>query len=178
LPQGPHLLLVNHCSYFDALVLCTALPPRAAYSFVAKREFVEQALIHAFLRALGTLFVERFDASRSVEDVEEIVAALGHGQNVVIFPEGTFSREAGLKPLRMGAFVAAARAGVPVLVSGLRGTRAVLRDRTWLPRRGAITFELGPLLAPAGSDWVAAVRLRDATRQAMLRLCGEHDLER
>ena len=178
LPQGPHLLLVNHCSYFDALVLCTALPPRAAYSFVAKREFVEQALIHAFLRALGTLFVERFDASRSVEDVEEIVAALGRGQNVVIFPEGTFSREAGLKPLRMGAFVAAARAGVPVLVSGLRGTRAVLRDRTWLPRRGAITFELGPLLAPAGSDWVAAVRLRDATRQAMLRLCGEHDLER
>jgi 1-acyl-sn-glycerol-3-phosphate acyltransferase len=122
LPQGPHLLLVNHCSYFDALVLCAALPPAAAYSFVAKREFVDQALIHAFLRALGTLFVERFEASKSAEDVDEIVTALRQGRRLVIFPEGTFSREAGLKPFRMGAFVAAVRAPVPVLAGGLQGT--------------------------------------------------------
>nr|MCU0812556.1 1-acyl-sn-glycerol-3-phosphate acyltransferase [Thiobacillaceae bacterium] len=178
LPAVPHLLLVNHCSYFDALVLCAALPPSAAYSFVAKREFVEQAVIHAFLRALGTLFVERFEASRSVEDVDEIVAALSRGQKVVIFPEGTFSREAGLKPFRMGAFVASARAGVPVLVGGLRGTRAVLRDRTWMPRRGEVSLAFGSLLHPTGDDWAAAVRLRDSTRQEMLRLCGEHDLDR
>lgn len=178
LPAVPHLLLVNHCSYFDALVLCAALPPSTAYSFVAKREFVEQRAIHAFLGALGTLFVERFEASRSVEDVDEIVAALRRGQKVVIFPEGTFSREAGLKPFRMGAFVASARAGVPVLVGGLRGTRAVLRDRTWMPRRGEVRLALGALLDPTGDDWAAAVRLRDSTRQEMLRLCGEHDLDR
>ncbi len=178
LPGVPHLLLVNHCSYLDSLVLCAALPPAAAYSFVAKREFVAQPLIHAFLRTLGTLFVERFEASRSVEDVDEIAAALGRGQKVVIFPEGTFSRETGLKPFRMGAFVAAVRAGVPVLVSGLRGTRAILRDRTWMPHRGPVTFEVGPLLTGESDDWAAAVRLRDSTRQAMLRLCGEHDLER
>jgi hypothetical protein len=77
---GPHLLLVNHCSYLDALVLYAVLPPSAAYSFVAKREFVEQPVIHAFLRALGTLFVERFEAARSLEDVDEIVAALGRGE--------------------------------------------------------------------------------------------------
>ncbi|KFB68990.1 AMP-binding protein [Candidatus Accumulibacter vicinus] len=175
---GPHLLLVNHCSYFDALVLCAVLPPSAAYRFVAKREFVEQPVIDAFLRALGTLFVERFEATKSLEDVDGIVAALERGEKVVIFPEGTFSREAGLKPFRMGAFVAAVRAGVPVRVSGLRGTRAVLRDRTWMPRRGPISFEVGPLLSPVGGDWAAAVRLRERTRQEMLRLCGEHDLER
>jgi 1-acyl-sn-glycerol-3-phosphate acyltransferase len=96
----------------------------------------------------------------------------------VIFPEGTFSREAGLKPFRMGAFVAAVRAGVPVLVGGLRGTRSVLRDRTWLPRRGRLSFEARAAADPKGDDWAAAVRLRDSTRQEMLRLCGEHDLER
>ena len=135
-------------------------------------------MIHAFLRALGTLFVERFEAARSLEDVDAIVAALGRGEKVVIFPEGTFSREAGLKPFRMGAFVAAVRAGVPVLISALRGTRAVLRDRTWMPRHGQLRFEFGPLLSPDGSDWAAAVRLRERTRPEMLRLCGEHDLER
>jgi len=178
LPAVPHLLLVNHCSYLDALALCAALPPSPAYGFVAKRELVEQPAIHAFLSALGTLFVERFAASRSAEDVDEIAAALRQGQNLVIFPEGTFSREAGLKPFRMGAFVAAARAGTPVLVAGLCGSRRMLRDQTWMLRRGRLALAFGPLLAPAGDDWAAAVALRDAGRKEMLSLCGEHDLER
>ena len=178
LPAVPHLLLVNHCSYLDALALCAALPPSQAYGFVAKRELVEQPAIHAFLSALGTLFVERFAASRSAEDVDEIAAALRQGQNLVIFPEGTFSREAGLKPFRMGAFVAAARAGTPVLVAGLCGSRRMLRDQTWMLRRGRLALAFGPLLAPAGDDWAAAVALRDAARKEMLSLCGEHDLER
>jgi 1-acyl-sn-glycerol-3-phosphate acyltransferase len=178
LPETAHVLLVNHCSYVDALVLYAALPPRLGHIFVAKREFVEQPAMHAFLRGLGTLFVERFEASKSAQDVEEIVAALRRGAKLVIFPEGTFSREAGLKPFRMGAFVAAARADVPMVVAGLRGTRLVLRDRTWMPRFGQMHFEVGKEFLPGGSDWTAAVRLRDATRSEMLRLCGEHDLAR
>ena len=176
LPESAHLLLANHCSYFDVLVLYAMLPPRLNYIFVAKREFVEQPRMHAFLRGLGTLFVERFEASKCAEDVEAVVAALRRGENLVIFPEGTFSREAGLKPFRMGAFVAAARAGVPMVVSGLRGTRLVLRDMTWMPRFGQMQFEIGETFLPDGNDWRAAVALRDATRQEMLRLCGEHDL--
>ena len=176
LPESAHLLLANHCSYFDVLVLYATLPPRLNYIFVAKREFVEQPRMHAFLRGLGTLFVERFEASKSAEDVEAVVAALRRGENLVIFPEGTFSREAGLKPFRMGAFVAATRAGVPMVVSGLRGTRLVLRDMTWMPRFGQMQFEIGETFLPGGNDWSAAVSLRDATRKEMLRLCGEHDL--
>ncbi|TXI77889.1 MAG: 1-acyl-sn-glycerol-3-phosphate acyltransferase, partial [Dokdonella sp.] len=169
---------VNHGSYLDALVLCAALPPEAAYAFVAKREFVAQPAIYAFLRQLDTLFVERHEASRSVEDVAALVAGLTAGRKLVIFPEGTFSREAGLKPFHMGAFVSAARTGVPVLPCALRGTRSVLRDRTWLPRRGNLAVALGEPLFPEGTDWAAAVCLRDTARSAVLALCGEHDLAR
>lgn len=178
LPSKSHLLLVNHCSYLDGLVLCAVLPPDRRYRFVAKREFVDQPWVHRFLRALGTLFVERFAATKGAEDVAEIVAALQRGEKFVLFPEGTFSREAGLKPFRMGAFVAAVRAGVPVVAAGLQGTRQVLRDRSWLPRYGKIGFTLGPLLNPTGDDWRAAIALRDEARREMLRLSGEHDLDR
>ncbi|MCL4681907.1 MAG: AMP-binding protein [Rhodocyclaceae bacterium] len=174
LPRGPHLLLVNHTSYFDPLVLYAALPPD--YAFVAKRELVRQPFLHAVLRGLGTLFVERYEAAKSAEDVEEAVAALAGGQCLAVFPEGTFSREAGLKPFRMGAFVAAARTGVPVAVAGLRGSRAILRDKTWQPRHGRPEFEVGAVLRAQGQDWAAAVRLREAVRAEMLRLSGEHDL--
>jgi acyl carrier protein len=176
LPESAHLLLANHSSYFDVLVLYAMLPPQLDYIFVAKREFVEQPRMHTFLCGLGTLFVERFEASKSAEDVEAVVSALRRGENLVIFPEGTFSREAGLKPFRMGAFVAAARAGVPMVVSGLRGTRLVLRDMSWMPRFGKMQFEIGQTFLPESNDWSAAVGLRDATRAEMLRLCGEHDL--
>jgi len=176
LPGAPHLLLVNHTSYFDMIALYAVLPPARGYAFVAKRELVRQPFIHACLRGLGTLFVERYEAAKSAEDVAEIVARLGQGGSLVIFPEGTFSREAGLKPFRMGAFVAASRAGVPVAVAGLRGIRAILRDKTWQPRHGRPEFEVGAVLQADGTDWAAAVRLREAVRAEMLRLSGEHDL--
>jgi 1-acyl-sn-glycerol-3-phosphate acyltransferase len=176
LPQQPHVLLANHTSYFDVLALFAALPPQSAYAFVAKREFVDQPMIHAVLRGTGTLFVERFEAARSAGDVDEIVESLKRGQNLAMFPEGTFSRETGLKPFRMGAFVAASRAGVPVVVAGMRGTRAILRDKTWLPHHGRPELEIGAQCVPAGEGWAAAARLRDAARAEMLRLSGEHDL--
>ncbi len=176
LPDGPHLLLVNHTSYFDMIVLYAVLPPGRGYAFVAKRELVRQPFLHACLRGLGTLFVERYEAAKSAEDVAEIVARLGQGGSLVVFPEGTFSREAGLKPFRMGAFVAAARAGAPVAVAGLRGIRAILRDKTWQPRHGRPEFEVGAVLRPGGPEWADAVRLRETVRAEMLRLSGEHDL--
>jgi len=178
LPDTPHLLLCNHTSYIDTIALVATLPPRFGYAFVAKRELAQEPLLHAALRGLGALFVERYDAARSADDVSEIVAALRAGQNVVMFPEGTFSREAGLKPFRMGAFVAAARAGVPLVVAGLRGTRAMLRDKTWLPRFGWPELHIGASYTPDGDDWAAAVSLRNATRAEMLKLAGEHDLAR
>jgi 1-acyl-sn-glycerol-3-phosphate acyltransferase len=174
LPECPHVLAVNHASYLDSLILAALLPPR--YTFIAKRELVGQWVPRLFLRGLGTIFVERFDAARSAEDVEEMIAALRCGQSLAVFPEGTFSRESGLKPFRMGAFVAAARAAAPVVVAGLRGTRLMLRAGTWLPRHGCPEFALGAELRADGADWAAAVRLRDAVRAEMLRLSGEYDL--
>jgi 1-acyl-sn-glycerol-3-phosphate acyltransferase len=117
-------------------------------------------------------------ASRSLEDVDSIVAALGEGTKVVIFPEGTFSREAGPQAVSHGCF-RRRRAG--------RGTGA--GQRSARHARGStgsdldaaarsLRYEFGPLLSPDGSDWAAAVRLRERTRREMLRLCGEHDLER
>ncbi|OIR07196.1 long-chain-fatty-acid--AMP ligase FadD30 [mine drainage metagenome] len=173
LPSRPHMLLVNHASYLDVILLAAVLAP--TYSFVAKRELLARPVLRAVLQGLGVIFVERFEARQSAQDVAAMAAALQAGQSLMLFPEGTFTREAGLRPFATGGFVAACRAGVPVVVCGLRGTRAALRDESWLPRRAAIEFEVGPTLAPAGEGWAAALALSQAARSAMLPLCGEHD---
>ena len=173
LPRQPHMLLVNHASYLDAIVLSAVLPAVPGYAFAAKHEFSQQPAMRRLLRGLGALFIERSDVRRSTQDVERMAATLERGENIVVFPEGTFSREAGLKPFHSGAFMAAAKAAAPIAIAGLRGTRAALRAGTWWPHRSHIEFELAQPLIASGSDWSAAARLNAAARAEMARLCGE-----
>ncbi len=171
---APCVIAANHASYLDGVVLVAALP--RPFGFVAKGELKAKAIPRIFLRRLGAEFVERFDRQRGVEDVQQSCLALGAGKSLIFFPEGTFYRMPGLLPFRMGAFVAAARTGVPVVPVTIRGTRSALRADHWFPRRGALSVVIGAPIAPQGADWDAAVRLRDAARVEILRHCGEPDL--
>ena len=85
-------------------------------------------------------------------------------------------RNTGLMTFRTGAFQAVAEAGIAVVPVALRGLRSVLRDGTWYLRRAPVTVTLGAPLLPEGSDWAAAVKLRDAVREEILKSCGEPDL--
>jgi 1-acyl-sn-glycerol-3-phosphate acyltransferase len=171
---GKYVVAVNHASYLDGLVLATVL--RGEPAFIAKAELRRNPLSGLFLAALGTLFVERFDLEKSVADAERVGVGAGEGRALVFFPEGTFTRATGLLPFRAGAFVIAAQQSLPVLPIGLRGTRSVLRGDQWLPRRAPLLIRIGAPIAPDGNDFAAALRLRDATRDAMLALSGEPDL--
>jgi 1-acyl-sn-glycerol-3-phosphate acyltransferase len=171
----PSVLVVNHASYLDALVLFAALPGDVAY--VAKQELAVPFLSRVPMQRLGIEFVERFEAQRSVEDTARVVQAIRHGRTVVFFPEGTFRREPGLRPFRMGAFVVAAQTGVPVVPLALRGTRSILRSDQWFLRRGTVHLIINPPILPCGTDWSVAIKLRDRTRAQILRHCGEPDLE-
>ena len=176
LPAGPAILVANHASYMDVLVLCAALPP--PFRFVAKRELLESALTRLYLRGLGTQFVERFDARQSVEDARRLAETVKAGISMGFFPEGTFTRRAGLMPFRLGAFAAAVSAGVPVLPVAIRGARTLLRDGQRLPRHSAISIAIGePAYPPASAKdaFAAAVALRDIARSFILAHCGEMD---
>ncbi|WP_297527410.1 AMP-binding protein [Thiohalobacter sp.] len=175
LPAGrPLVLVANHASYLDALVLIAALDH--PLHFVAKRELANHPLLRAFLRRLGTEFVTRSDVRASVAETEALVARVAAGDAVVFFPEGTFTEASGLRPFRLGAFRIAADTGTPVVAVALRGTREVLRGDRWLPRHGRLEVIVGKPLEPAGNDWAAAIALRDAARRFILEHTGEPDL--
>ena len=173
--SGAFVMAVNHASYLDGLILLAALRERG-YSFAAKSELSRSFLPRLFLTSIGTDFVERTDIKQGVEDASRLARSVRAGRTPIFFAEGTFTRAAGLLPFRMGAFVVAAQTGGPLVPVAIRGTRSVLRDGSWFPRRGTLIVTVGAPLAAPGSDWNAAVALRDAARADILRHCGEPDL--
>jgi len=175
LPAGPCVVVANHASYIDGLVMHAALPPR--FAFVIKSEMVKVPLASVLLRRLGSEFVDRVDRHRAAADVRRVVRTASQGQALAVFPEGTFDERVGVHRFLPGAFTAAARAGLAVVPAAIRGARGVLPYPGWLPRRGRIEVEFLPALppAPAGSRF-AANALRDASRAAILAALGEPDL--
>jgi len=168
------LLAVNHQSYLDGIVLVASLAEPIA--FVAKRELLGHWVPRIFLTRIGAEFVERHDVQRSIEDTGRFTVSAQGGNSLIVFPEGTFRRMPGLLPFRMGAFIIAANSNIPVVPVTLRGTRSALRDGQWLFHRNRLSITVSKAIEPAGSDWNAAIRLRDATRAEVLRLSGEPDL--
>ena len=171
---GPFVAVANHASYVDGILLATALPERCR--FVAKRDLASSFGIGFLLRRIGSRFVERDEVEGSVEAARALASLAQQGESLAFFAEGTFAREPGLRPFRMGAFVTAAAAGLPTVPIAMRGTRSVLRDGQWLPRRGMVQIVVAPALLADGSDFAAATRLRDRVRAAILAGCGEPDL--
>ncbi len=115
-------------------------------------------------------------------DARRLAGVANVGRRLAFFPEGTFTRAPGLLPFHMGAFVAAAEAGVPVVPITLRGTRSILRSGSWFPRRGVIAVTIGRPLEPAllrvkpMDTWSLALQLRDAARREILKTSHEPDI--
>ena len=166
--------MFNHSSYIDSLVLTAVLPGEPA--FVAKQELSGQFIAGLLLRRLGIPFVERYDVSGSLTDAEALIALARQGRIMVFFPEGTFTRRAGLSGFYLGAFKVAAEANLPILPGVIRGTRSMLRSDQWFPRHTAINIEIGEPVMPSGTDFRSVLRLRDEVRDIVLSHCGEPDL--
>jgi len=174
LPPGHCVVVANHASYLDGVILHAALPPR--FAFVIKREMVRVPVASLLLRLLGSEFVERHDRKRGGADARRVVSSARAGQSLAVFPEGTFTAEPGLGPFQSGAFLAAARTGATVVPAVIRGARDALPDGRALPRRARITVEiLEPLPPTASSDRSTVHALRDHARRAILERLGEPD---
>lgn len=177
--SGVGILVANHSSYLDGPTLIATLPRQ--FAFVAKAELKRHIVPAVFLKRLGALFVERFEAEQSLADAERISNAISASRSVMYFPEGTFSRMPGLLPFHMGAFTAAVETGAKVYPVAIRGTRQILRDKTFLPRYGNIRIIIGAPIAALSVDgidhWKSAIALRDEVRAALLRQTGEPDLK-
>ncbi len=174
LPTGDCVVVANHASYIDGVLLKGYLPWR--FNFVIKGEMRNFALAHFLLHRSGAKFVERADIKGSTRDARQIVKAALEGESLGFFPEGSFRKEPGISRFRGGAFFAATKSEMPVVPIAIGGSRYMLPAKRLLPRRGPLTIDILPAIAPGDPDFETSRGLAEAARQRILAVLDEPDL--
>lgn len=176
LPQQAHVLILNHTSFMDPVALIALLPARPGYRFAARQQFRRQSLLYPLLKSVGTIILKRPDQHHRLPNVALLTQALQTGNNLVIFPEGGFRTEPGLRPFHSGAFVAAQQEKAPIVVAAIDGAAQVLRPGSWRPHRKRIRVAIGPVICSSGAKPESIDCLMKVSRAAMLTL--QEELER
>lgn len=175
LPATACVVVANHASYLDGVVLFAALPP--TFGFVIKREMDSVPLAGLLLRRVGSHFVDRGGASQGKRDARALMREARAGGAMAFFAEGTFHHQPGLARFRPGAFVIAAKGGLPIVPVAIRGTRKALPPGRPLPSPERIEVELAPPIpAAAAGDTEGIAQTLRAARQAILARIPEPDL--
>ena len=173
LPHGASVVVANHSSYLDGVVMKAALPPR--FSFVIKREAAAMPVAGFLMKRIGSEFVDRHSEGGRRRDAMRVIRRAEAGHALVFFPEGTFDEVTGLKRFHVGAFAAAVRGGVPVVPVVIHGARRAMPNGALIVRPGRVTIEiLEPIVVPDGDQATNELR-RDARRRMLARL-DEPDL--
>ena len=164
---SPAVIVANHASFLDVLLLLAVLPPTVRFG--AKARLTRYPILGTILRRAGYVLVQR----GARDSAAALAATIDDGDSLFIFPEGTFVRVPGVMPFRLGAFQVAVEKGVPVVPIALRGTRAVWPDESWRLRPGPMAVCVAEPLTSAETGWAAMVAMRDASRAWIARESGE-----
>jgi 1-acyl-sn-glycerol-3-phosphate acyltransferase len=174
LPPGSCVVVANHASYLDGVVMKAALPPR--FSFVIKREAASMPVAGFLLRRIGSEFVDRHSEGGRRRDAMRVLRRAEQGHALVFFPEGTFDEQPGLKRFHVGAFAAAARGDMPVVPAVIHGARRAMPNRALLVRPGRVRLEILEPLEATLRGAGTADELRRETRRRIAARLEEPDL--
>ena len=165
-PAGGALVICNHLSYVDAVVLQIASP--RPLRFLAFSGFVKNPVMRFIFRASGVIPVSPNKPTKGIRLAAEAIAK---GELVCVFPEGAISRTGQLMELRRGFGLIADLAQAPVVpafIDGLwgsvysfAGNRYLWKSPRLMPTAVCVIF--GPVIPPGEAD-------RDRARKALLDL--------
>lgn len=160
--QQPVVIMSNHQSHFDIPALVATLP--ISWRFVAKRELTWLPFFGWALVMGGHVIIDRSRQRRAIASLERAAARVRAGTNVIIFPEGTRSRDGALGAFKSGGFHLARRAGVPIVPASISGSREIHRRGSLAVHGGTIRVRYGAPVPTAGRE---LRELEEAVRSAI-----------
>ena len=177
-PQRQYVFVSNHLSNFDIPVLFLAIPHRIRY--LAKAELFRIPLLAGAMRRIGIIKINRGAGPASHGAINDGVKdAAENGYSLIVFAEGTRSRDGGLHPFKKGAFRIAISTGMDIVPVAIHGTWDTWRPNARVFFPGTATVTIGQPI-PVGDLTLGDIdALADQTRdviqaalEAMARAAG------
>lgn len=149
--QRPAVFIYNHQSTADSMIV----PKVLEHDFVgvAKKEIANAPIYGHFVKAMGTVLIDRSDSKLARAGLEPAFEALRNGLSIVIAPEGTRSGSTTLGQFRKGAFHIAMQAGVPIVPFVVHNAIDVAPRGAKLFRPATVEVEVLPPIST--DDWTA-----------------------
>jgi 1-acyl-sn-glycerol-3-phosphate acyltransferase len=146
-PGVPQVAAANHISWFDVFALAAVI--EEPYHFVAKKELQKIPIFGQALGRAGHIVIDRSHRERAIESLRAAGEKVRESRGVVvIFPEGTRSRDGRLSPFKKGAFMLAAEARVAVVPTAVTGSFEIMRKGSWRIHPRTIHVHFLPPIPP------------------------------
>lgn len=136
-PARSYVFMVNHQSNIDIPVLIQSLT-RFQLRWIAKKELLWVPLIGWSMWASKHITIDRANPLAAVRSLQRAKNRMAAGISIVIFPEGTRSRDGRLSPFKRGGFLLAVQTGTPIVPVTINGSGRVLPAGAWRLRSGRI----------------------------------------
>jgi len=164
------VLASNHQSMFDMPILA-CLP--ADYKWVSKAQLRAIPFLGWGMQAMGTFFVTRTRSAQDADVLKGAAEGLRRGKQILIFPEGTRSRDGALQPLKKGAFRLAQTSGTPLVPIAISGSHSIAAPKR-LPKHWGheVTVRIGLAIHPTADEPLEA--LQERYRRELTRLLEEN----
>ncbi len=164
-----YLFMTNHASQFDVPALLAAIP--ISIRFVAKKILFWIPIFGWALYLGGFIGIDRSNRERAIRSLNRAAETIRSGASVVIFAEGTRSRDGLLLPFKKGGFAMAVKAGIPIVPMAISGSRQVLPKGSLKIRPGTIEIRFGDPI-PTGeytmeNKEILMERVRNAIREML-----------
>ena len=140
--NGPVILASNHASYLDPMLIGSAVDRPIFY--LARKSLFRHWAAGPFLRSVNALPVDR--AGKSFGGLKALLGRLTRGNAVLVFPEGTRTRDGSLQRAHAGVGLLAVKSGAKVIPTRLYGSHEAWNRRMRFPRPRRITVVFGPPL--------------------------------
>lgn len=139
-PAASYIYMSNHQSNYDIPVLLGYLPIQ--FRWLAKAELFKIPIFGRGMRGAGYISIDRSNRRAAFKSLKEAAKIIKSGVSVLIFPEGTRSRDGNIRPFKKGGFVLAVDSGVPIVPVIIHGTRAIMPKGRILIKPGNVILEI------------------------------------
>ncbi len=139
--DSPVIFACNHASQMDILVLYRALP--VPFRFLVKKELFRVPLLGFAMKKAGYIPIDRKNSRAAVKSIKKAADSLRKGASIVIFPEGTRSKDGKLQNFKEGGFMLAVKSGCPVVPVAIKNSHKVLPKGAFIARPGKIDVIVG-----------------------------------